>query len=211
MGPALSRPPHVAPRQSGPLSTCLFTYVERWGARTGGEILSLRYDLTVPFARYVALNGLGNIKRYHIARVYRRDQPQAARGRFREFFQCDFDIAGAYPPMVPDAEVLKVRPAQLYEGPVAQMNQRFKRVLVAGGPCIFPRVLLQVLGDNTKDLASPGSGRVCWEGACAAKKSTSLVGGSLGRTEMLLSGTLIAISQYNFIKNPWHGTAGSMF
>ena len=34
---------------------------------------------------------------------------QAARGRFREFFQCDFDIAGAYPSMVPDAEVLKVR------------------------------------------------------------------------------------------------------
>jgi histidyl-tRNA synthetase len=76
----------------------------------GGENLSLRYDLTVPFARYVALNGLGNIKRYHIARVYRRDQPQAARGRFREFFQCDFDIAGAYPLMVPDAEVLKVTP-----------------------------------------------------------------------------------------------------
>lgn len=75
---------------------------------TGGEILSLRYDLTVPFARCVAQNGLGNIKRYHIARVYRRDQPQAARGRFREFFQCDFDIAGAYPSMVPDAEVLKV-------------------------------------------------------------------------------------------------------
>jgi histidyl-tRNA synthetase len=31
-----------------------------------------------------------------------------ARGRFREFFQCDFDIAGSYPTMVPDAEVLKV-------------------------------------------------------------------------------------------------------
>lgn len=29
-----------------------------------------------------------------------------AKGRFREFFQCDFDIAGSYPPMVPDAEVL---------------------------------------------------------------------------------------------------------
>ena len=112
MGPALSHPPHVAPGQLGPLFIYLFTYVKKWGARAGGEILSLRYDLTVPFARYVALNGLGNIKRYHIARVYRRDQPQAARGRFREFFQCDFDIAGAYPPMVPDAEVLKVRPAQ---------------------------------------------------------------------------------------------------
>ena len=75
--------------------------------RTGGENLSLRYDLTVPFARFVALHGIGSIKRYHIARVYRRDQPQMNRGRFREFFQCDFDIAGAYPSMVADAEALK--------------------------------------------------------------------------------------------------------
>lgn len=72
-------------------------------------MLSLRFDLTVPFARYLALNAVQSIKRYHIARVYRRDQPQAARGRFREFFQCDFDIAGNYAPMAADAEVLKVR------------------------------------------------------------------------------------------------------
>ncbi|KAK9824587.1 hypothetical protein WJX72_011519 [[Myrmecia] bisecta] len=77
-------------------------------ADQGGEILSLRYDLTVPFARYVALHGVSQIKRYHIAKVYRRDQPQMTRGRFREFYQCDFDIAGSYPTMVADAEVLKV-------------------------------------------------------------------------------------------------------
>ncbi|CAK0784455.1 hypothetical protein CVIRNUC_007659 [Coccomyxa viridis] len=77
-------------------------------ADQGGEMLSLRFDLTVPFARYLALNAVQTIKRYHIARVYRRDQPQAARGRFREFFQCDFDIAGNYAPMAADAEVLKV-------------------------------------------------------------------------------------------------------
>jgi histidyl-tRNA synthetase len=41
----------------------------------GGELLSLRYDLTVPFARYVAEKGLSSIKRFHIAKVYRRDQP----------------------------------------------------------------------------------------------------------------------------------------
>lgn len=52
-------------------------------ADQGGEILSLRYDLTVPFARYVAVNNIGNIKRYHIGKVYRRDQPQMNRGRFR--------------------------------------------------------------------------------------------------------------------------------
>jgi histidyl-tRNA synthetase len=68
----------------------------------------LRYDLTVPFARYVALYGITSIKRYHIAKVYRRDQPQMARGRYREFYQCDFDVAGNSPLMVADAEVLKV-------------------------------------------------------------------------------------------------------
>lgn len=44
--------------------------------------------------------------RLHIGRVYRRDEPQIARGRFREFYQCDFDIAGQYDSMVADSEVL---------------------------------------------------------------------------------------------------------
>ncbi|XP_050308001.1 histidine--tRNA ligase, cytoplasmic isoform X4 [Anthonomus grandis grandis] len=74
----------------------------------GGEILSLRYDLTVPFARYLAMNKISNIKRYHIAKVYRRDNPSMSRGRYREFYQCDFDIAGAYDPMIPDAECVKI-------------------------------------------------------------------------------------------------------
>ena len=54
----------------------------------GGEILSLRYDLTVPFARYVAMNKISQIKRYHIGKVYRRDNPSISRGRYREFYQC---------------------------------------------------------------------------------------------------------------------------
>ncbi|XP_019901363.1 histidine--tRNA ligase isoform X1 [Esox lucius] len=74
----------------------------------GGELLSLRYDLTVPFARYLAMNKISNIKRYHIAKVYRRDNPAMTRGRYREFYQCDFDIAGQYDPMIPDAECLKI-------------------------------------------------------------------------------------------------------
>ena len=91
-------------------------------ADQGGEILSLRYDLTVsfwsliicpllnevyckiylklvswnhhltcyqvPFARYLAMNKITNIKRYHIAKVYRRDNPSMTRGRYREFYQC---------------------------------------------------------------------------------------------------------------------------
>ncbi|KAJ4886296.1 Class II aaRS and biotin synthetases superfamily protein [Raphanus sativus] len=75
-------------------------------ADQGGEICSLRYDLTVPFARYVAMNGITSIKRYQIAKVYRRDNP--SHGRYREFYQCDFDIAGLSEPMGPDFEVVKI-------------------------------------------------------------------------------------------------------
>ncbi|KAI4191294.1 MAG: hypothetical protein L6R41_000221 [Letrouitia leprolyta] len=82
----------------------------------GGEICSLRYDLTVPFARWLAMNpSVQNIKRYHIAKVYRRDQPVMTKGRMREFYQCDFDIAGAYDPMLPDAEILRIV-CEVFEG-----------------------------------------------------------------------------------------------
>ncbi|KAJ3307603.1 hypothetical protein HDU76_004501 [Blyttiomyces sp. JEL0837] len=66
------------------------------------------FELKVPFARYLASNGVGSIKRYHIAKVYRRDNPSVNKGRMREFYQCDFDIAGEHGPMLPDAEVLRV-------------------------------------------------------------------------------------------------------
>ncbi|KAF2639855.1 histidyl-tRNA synthetase [Massarina eburnea CBS 473.64] len=77
-------------------------------ANQGGELSSLRYDLTVPFARFCAQNAVQNIKRYHIAKVYRRDQPAMTKGRMREFYQCDFDIAGQYDSMIPDAEILRI-------------------------------------------------------------------------------------------------------
>lgn len=44
-------------------------------ADQGGESCALRYDLTVPFARWLAMNNVQQIKRYQIAKVYRRDQP----------------------------------------------------------------------------------------------------------------------------------------
>ncbi|MDQ6764274.1 MAG: ATP phosphoribosyltransferase regulatory subunit, partial [Bacteroidota bacterium] len=56
---------------------------------------ALRYDLTIPFARYVAMN-FGKLtmpyKRYQMQSVWRADRPQ--KGRYREFFQCDADVVG---------------------------------------------------------------------------------------------------------------------
>ncbi|CAF0783250.1 unnamed protein product [Rotaria sp. Silwood1] len=74
----------------------------------GAEQLALRYDLTVPFARYIAENRIATMKRYHIGKVYRRDNPKMTRGRYREFYQCDFDIAGDFDLMVADAECIKI-------------------------------------------------------------------------------------------------------
>lgn len=74
----------------------------------GGELLSLRYDLTVPFARYLAMNKVKRMKRYQVGKVWRRESPTIVQGRYREFCQCDFDIAGQFDPMIPDAECLKI-------------------------------------------------------------------------------------------------------
>jgi histidyl-tRNA synthetase len=59
----------------------------------GGENL-LRYDLTMSLARYVANNNISNLKRYTFGKVYRRDKLKKNAGRYREFWQCDFDIVG---------------------------------------------------------------------------------------------------------------------
>lgn len=61
----------------------------------GDTDMSLRFDLTVPLARYVALHSENlnfPFRRYHIGKVYRGERNQ--RGRFREFYQCDIDIIG---------------------------------------------------------------------------------------------------------------------
>src|SRR3954469_17997453 len=76
------------------------------GAAAGETDLALRYDLTVPLARVVA-DHRGQLpkffKRYQIQPVWRADRP--ARGRFREFYQCDVDAIGSTSPIV-EAEMI---------------------------------------------------------------------------------------------------------
>src|SRR5690554_319821 len=66
----------------------------------------LRYDLTVPFARYVVMNRNNLVfpfKRFQIQPVWRADRPQ--RGRYREFYQCDADVVGT-DSLVAEAEII---------------------------------------------------------------------------------------------------------
>src|SRR5438093_5270434 len=85
----------------------IFKILKRGEQEKSGEAdLALRYDLTVPLARVVAeyqgkLRTL--FKRYQIQPVWRADRP--ARGRFREFYQCDVDVLG-WQSMVVEAELI---------------------------------------------------------------------------------------------------------
>lgn len=77
----------------------------------------LRYDLTVPFARYVVMNR-GTLsfpfKRYQIQPVWRADRPQ--RGRYREFYQCDADVIGS------DSLLYEAELAQIYDEAFARLG-----------------------------------------------------------------------------------------
>ena len=109
-----------------PLDTPTIEYSEVLLAKAGGETekqiyrfnkgdndLSLRFDLTVPLARYVAehYNDLAfPFKRYQMSKVFRGERPQ--KGRFREFYQCDIDVIGNETlSIIYDAEI----PAIIYE------------------------------------------------------------------------------------------------
>ena len=78
-----------------------------WYGETPGGELSLRYDLSVPLCRVVAMYPElpRPFKRYQLAPVWRADRPQ--KGRYREFYQCDIDIVGSAS-MLADAEIVAV-------------------------------------------------------------------------------------------------------
>ncbi len=78
---------------------------------------ALRYDLTVPFARFVVQNRnelTFPFKRYQMQNVWRADRPQ--KGRYREFFQCDADVIGT------DSLLCEVELVQLYDAVFSQLK-----------------------------------------------------------------------------------------
>jgi len=81
----------------------VWRFTDPWSGRE----YALRYDLTVPLARFIANKGDVPLpfKRYHIGLVWRHEEPQ--RGRYREFYQCDVDVIGSPYPEA-DAEIINI-------------------------------------------------------------------------------------------------------
>lgn len=129
-----------------PLDTPVAEFSEILLAKSGGDVdkeiyrftkghadICLRYDLTVPLARFVA----GNVneldfpfKRYQIGKVYRGERPQ--KGRFREFYQCDADVIGENLSLTYDAECIKLYEPCFKELKLDAMVEISNRKLLAG-------------------------------------------------------------------------------
>ena len=94
----------------------------------GDTDMTMRFDLTVPLAKYVSLykNELTfPFRRYQIGKVFRGERPQ--KGRLREFYQCDADIIGdGELPIEADAEVISILSCLLYRAKRRRGNSCFK-------------------------------------------------------------------------------------
>lgn len=98
--------------------------------------MGLRYDLTVPFARYVAMNRNElnfPFKRYQIQPVWRADRPQ--KGRYREFYQCDADVIGSNSLLL-DAEMVMMI-ADVFERLQINVTIRINNRKILDGLCEY--------------------------------------------------------------------------
>lgn len=118
----------------------------------GKEALALRYDLSVPLSRYVAMHENDLImpfRRYHIAPVWRAERPQ--KGRYREFYQCDVDIVGV-PDMSADAEIVSLLTTVLRRLGFADFKVKVNNRKILTGMGIYSGVPNEQLGNLYRSI-----------------------------------------------------------
>jgi len=172
----------------------------------GGRDVALRFDLTVPFARFVAQHHSElcfPLKRYHIGKVWRGENAQ--RGRYREFTQCDFDIIGSDSPAADFEILLMIRTVLSNLGAAAgiRINHRglFNRFLSHVGLREKSAEILRAVDKAAKvgaeqtaealaETAGDGGARqiLDFTGAAGAKGESPGFGETLGRMEELSGG-----------------------
>ncbi|WFS35050.1 histidine--tRNA ligase [Riemerella anatipestifer] len=144
---------------------------------------ALRYDLTIPFARFVAMNH-GQLvfpyKRYQIQPVWRADRPQ--KGRFREFYQCDADVVGS------ESLWQEVELVQLYLKSFAELNLDVKIHInnrkILSGLAIYAGIAEQLI-DFT--VALDKLDKIGEEGVIEELKSKNIPSEAIEKLEFLFS------------------------
>ncbi len=137
----------------------------------GGRDVALRFDLTVPLARFVSANFSSlafPFKRYHMSKVWRGEKPQ--KGRYREFWQCDFDIVGA-DNSSSDFEILL-----LIHTCLTQMNIGSFKVMVSHRGILNGFLSSIGLSDKSSDVlrAIDKLGKIGRDGVCEILSETGL-------------------------------------
>jgi histidyl-tRNA synthetase len=147
----------------------------------GGRDVALRFDLTVPFARFTAMHQeelIFPFKRYHIAKVWRGENTQ--RGRYREFTQCDFDIIGSDSPAADFEILLLIRAALENLGVQAQIRLNHRG--------LFNRFLSQLgLSEKSTEILRAVD-KISKAGLEETRKSLELLAGG-STTEKILAFT----------------------
>lgn len=166
----------------------------------GGDICSLRYDLTILFSRYLSMNRTRKMRRYQIGNVFRRDNPSFKTGRLREFIQADFDICGDNLKMVNDfAEAIDEMKLLLKYAEIYNIQNLKLDLSLARGLYYYTGLIVEVTLPGTDIGSVIGGGR--YDNLCSSISSHSVpcVGFSVGVSRLFTQCPLETIKYDIFV------------
>lgn len=145
---------------------------------------ALRYDLTIPFARYVVMhqNELAfPFRRYQMQPVWRADRPQ--RGRYREFWQCDCDVVGSTS-LLNEAELLCIYQGAFHELKLPQVTVKInsRKLLAAlAEACGAPEQMMEIT------IALDKLDKIGWEGVANELRMRGIAENGIAQIEKIIA------------------------
>jgi histidyl-tRNA synthetase len=164
---------------------------EEWAKVTGKAYSSpvvteraLRYDLTIPFARYVVMhqNDLAfPFRRYQMQPVWRADRPQ--KGRYREFWQCDADVVGSTS-LISEAELLCIYQSAFYQLHLPQVTVKInsRKLLAAIAElCGAPELMMDIT------IALDKLDKIGWDGVTKELQQRGISDAGIAQIEQVIN------------------------
>lgn len=145
---------------------------------------ALRYDLTIPFARYVVMNQnelAFPFRRYQMQPVWRADRPQ--KGRYREFWQCDADVVGSTS-LINEAELLCIYQSAFQQLGLPQVAIKINsRKLLAGLAeiCGTPELMMEIT------IALDKLDKIGWDGVVKELKERGIADTGIAQIEKVIN------------------------
>lgn len=145
---------------------------------------ALRYDLTIPFARYVVMNQnelAFPFRRYQMQPVWRADRPQ--KGRYREFWQCDADVVGSTS-LINEAELLCIYQSAFQQLGLPQVVIKINsRKLLAGlaEVCGTPELMMEIT------IALDKLDKIGWDGVVKELKERGIADAGIAQIEKVIN------------------------